>query len=196
MKTVTQFLLFSMFLGLATNPVAAQSTNVVLRTYFVLNGLKQGDNRVINVRVTNKDVLAALNATGNFHFGSGAQLVLISTDDQLPVVRVRETNAGKVTTTDVGAYLALADLDNEVHGPGNLTSWAYWEFNLDNSQGTDFKLTGLATLYRGKISGPGIGPLTRTYNAATSVYGAGGLNGTSTIFSGTIYAGFATAEVD
>jgi hypothetical protein len=196
MKTVAQFILASMFLGLATNPVVAQTTNVVLRAYFVLNGLEQGNNQVINVRITNKDVLAALNATGNYHFGSGAQLVLISSDDQLPVVMVRETNPGQVTTTDVGAYFALADVGNEVHGPGNLTSWAYWSFNFDNGQGTDFKLGGLAAIYRRKITGPGIGPLTRADNAATSVYGAGGLNGTSTIFWGTIYAGFATAEVD
>lgn len=196
MKTRAQLILASVFLGLVTNPVVAQTTNVVLRAYFVLNGLEQGNNQAINVRVTNKDVLAALNATGNYHFGSGAQVVLISTDDQLPVVMVRETRGGQVTTTDVGANLALADSGDEVHGPGNLTSWAYWEYDLDNGQGTNFKLTGLATIYRGQITGPGVGPLTRAYNAGTSVYGAGALKGISTIFSGFVYAGFATAEVD
>jgi len=196
MRIKTQLVLVGVLLALAANSVVAQSTNVVLRAFFVLNGLEQGNNRAINVRVTNKDVLAALNATGNYNFGSGAQLVLISTDDQLPVIRVRENHNGQVTTTDVGANLALVDMDGEVHGRYNLISWAYWGYNFDNGQGTDFTLAGMATLYRGTITGPGVGPLSRTYNAGTTVYGAGGLNGNSTVFSGNVYAGFATAEVD
>ena len=181
------------FLALAASPAMAQTTNVVMKAYFVLTGIKQVNGGVTYVRVTNQDILAALNATGNFNFGSGAQLILVSTDDQLPVVKVRQ---GDGTTTDVGAYLALVGVDDEVHSANNLVSWAYWTYDFDNGNGTDFRLSGMATLYRGTVTGPGIGTLTRTYNASTRVYGAGGLKGASTIFSGTVYAGFARAEVD
>lgn len=167
----------------------AQSTNVVMDAYFVLNGLEQGPaGRVIGFRILSKDIITALNATGNFNFGSGARLLLSSTDDNVPDIVVRETTNGQVTTTDVGAYFGVADIGSEVHTPNHLLAWGVWEFSFDNEQGTDFHLQGLNTLRRKNLQAPNVGILTRAYQVVVPVSGQGDVKGTNSVFYGTVYA--------
>ncbi len=190
MKTIIKVALLSGAIAMATNTVGAQTVNVVMKAYFVLNGIQQTSSGAANVRVTNKDILTVLNATGSFNFSSGAQIILRSTEDQLPVILVRDTDG---STTDVSSYLTLTDSGNEIHTGNNLTSWAIWNYALNTGKGTDFNISGLATLYRGPISSSS-GTLTRTFNAGTHVYGEGDVGGSPAVFYGAVYAGFATAE--
>ena len=179
----------------AAMSLRAQTTNVYLQTFFVLTGVKQEGAQAVSIRVTNKDVLAALNATGNFNFSSGAQLLLKSYEDQLPIFVVRETSGTQVTTTDVSNYLSLSE-PSEVDTRNKLISFAIRVFTLNNQEGTSFELTGFTTMYRGFVNSPGIGTLTRVYNAGSQVSGYASLGGSQAVLQGNVFAGFAKAERD
>jgi len=196
MKAITRIGAISAILALATGIVQAQTTNVYLQAYFVLNGFKQnGEGHVASVRIIDKDILAALNATGNFNFSSNARLLLKSNNDQLPTFVVRDKSGNQVTTTDVSNFLSL-DENGEVNAQNGLVSYSSWVFTLDNQQGTSFSVAGFTTMHRGTIKSPGIGPLLRVFNAGAQVAGPGTVGGNQTIFRGTFAAGFAKAEID
>ena len=139
------------------------------------------------VRITNKDILAALNASGTFNFAPNASLLLRSVDAALPYFEVRETNGGLTNTTVVTNYLTLTTPDDAVHGCDGKLTWAIWDFSLDNQAGTDFELWGLTTLYPGLIPTGG-GYLQRTVRLTSNVSGPGHLNGATTQLLGTISA--------
>lgn len=196
MKRTITLALISAILAFETGSVVAQTTNVYLRTYFVLTGFKMaGQSNAIPVRILNKDLLAALNATGNFNFGSGAQFLLKSTEDQLPTVWVRQTSGGQVTTTDVSNYITLSEPE-EVNAQNNLISYAIRVFTFDDQRGTSFSVTGFTTMYRGVIKSSGVGPLVRVFNAGSQVSGPGTIGGTGAVLRGSVYAGFPSVEVN
>src|SRR5690242_14290608 len=98
---IIRLAMVSGMLALGTGMVAAQTTNVFLKTYFVLSGFMQAANsQAVAVRIIDKDILAALNAATNFNFNSSAQLLLKSNDTQPPTFFVRQTNGTQVITTD------------------------------------------------------------------------------------------------
>jgi hypothetical protein len=191
MKMVIKLAVLLSVMALNASSVQAQTTYVVLKAYFALSGLQQTSSGAVSVRITNKDLLAAMNATGSFHFSSGAQIILQSFEDQLPVILVRDTNG---STTDVSSDLTLSDSGSEIHTANNLTSWAIWNYALSTGKSLDFNISGLASLYRGPINSPN-GTLTRVYNAGTHLYGQGDIGGSPAVFSGAVYAGFPTVEV-
>ncbi len=178
--------LTAIVLGLTPRLAGAQS--VIYNAYFTLTGFKQTKNGgVAAVRVTNKDLLRALNATGNFDFASGARILLWSTDDELPVIVVRQGTARHATDTEVGDYFTLSDSGAEVHSANNLTSWANWIFDFGNGQGTEFNLSGITTLTRGRLRQPGGGWLARTAQATSKISGPGALNGGNCVLQGIVY---------
>src|SRR5262249_52369619 len=127
---------------------SSAETNVVMVATFALSGVKQSGDTVASVRITNKDILNALNDTGQFSFGSKAQIVLISVNDQLPSFAVREHNGSDVVTTDIGDFFVLVE-STELHTSNNLTSYVIQDFEFDNQNGTSFSVSGLSTLKRG-----------------------------------------------
>lgn len=187
-------------LGLSAIPInrsQAQSTNIVQSAAFVLTGLQQSPNGSITlVRVTNKDLLTVLNATGNYNFGPGAMLSFVVTDDQLPTIVVRETNGGLVTTTDIGDYFGLSEKGEEIHSSDDATRWATWLFAFDNGQETDFQLWGFTTVHNREIQSAGVGPIRGMSYEATHVQGVGGIGGLSTVFYGNVYGYGPTLEVN
>ncbi len=174
----------------------AQTTNVVMDAYFVLSGLTQSPSgRVIGVRILSKDILAVLNATGTFNFSPAAKLLFRSTDDNVPVMVVRDTNNGQETTTELGNYFGLSDIGSEVHTPDHLLGWGVWAFAFDDGKGTDFHLWGLNTLRRRTLAAAGVGQLTRAYQVVVPVSGHGDVGATNTVFYGTVYAVNGRVEV-
>ena len=193
MKTIMRIGVISAVLALAAGAVEAQTTNVYLQAYLVLSGLKQnGEGHATSVRIIDKDILAALNATGNFNFSSSARLLLKSHDDQLPTFVVREPNGA---TTDVSNYLSVNEA-GEVNAQNGMVSYAVWTFALNNQEGTSFSISGFLTLYRGTLKSAHVGPLTRVYNAGGQVAGPGAAGGNEAVFRGVFAAGFPTVEVD
>ena len=173
---------------MSINRSAAQSTNIVQSAAFMLTGLEQTPSGSITmVRVTNKDLLAVLNATGNYNFGSGATLQFIGTDNELPTIVVREMIGGQVTTTDVGNNFGLSEKGEEIHSFGDATRWATWMFAFDNGQETDFQLWGFTTIYNRDIRSVGAGAIRGMEYEASHVQGVGGIGGRSTVFYGEVY---------
>src|SRR2546423_7334645 len=122
-------------------------TNVAMVTQFALSGVKQAEpSTAAPVRITNKDILAALNATGRFDFASNAQLLLLSFEGELPTFAVRQRNGTNVTTTDISRYFFITE-PTEIHSADRLSAYALYVFTFDNQNGTSFTVSGMTTLH-------------------------------------------------
>src|SRR5436190_22282373 len=132
----TKLCVIGLFLAFGSGLARAAVTNVAMVMQFSLTGVRQaGPATVTGVRISNKDILAALNATGRFDFASNAQLLLLSFEGNLPNFAVRERNGTNVTTTDISSYFDLSEV-TEVHSADHLTSYALYVFTFDNQNGT------------------------------------------------------------
>lgn len=175
--------------ALATTALQGQVYTTVKDAVFALRAIQQlPDGGTVTVRITNKDILAALNASGGFHFGPGASLLMQSVNGALPTFVVREITAGQTNTTDVSNFLVLTEPDYAVHTPGNMLNWGIWNFTLIGPPGTDFTLWGLTTLYTGKIPTGQGGDLSRTVHLTSNVFGPGHMTNAPAQLSGTISA--------
>jgi hypothetical protein len=166
----------------------AQSTNVVQRANFVLKGTTQTSSGVTSVRLVNKDILAALNATGVYQFGPKATLLFVSADDQPPALVVSEANGGSATSTDISDYFGVTEIGDDVHSPSDKTRWETWNFAFDNgnTNETAFELWGATTIHRGAIRTRGVGTLAGPQRVQSDVRGVGRVQGAITVFSGRI----------
>jgi hypothetical protein len=194
-KTIKWLALITACAALTTQSLEGQVYSTVKDTYFVLTAITQtAGGRATTVRVTNKDILAALNATGAFQFGSGASLLLRSVNGGLPTFEVREISGDQVTTHDVSSYLVLTEPGNAVHSQDSLVNWGIWDFTLKSGGGIDFDLWGLTTLYTGAIPTGGGGDLLRTVSLSSYVSGPGHLQGAASQWWGAIYANHARVD--
>ena len=176
-------------LALATSTAWPQATNVIQRANFVLKGTKQTASGVMSVRIGNKDLIAALNATGDYNFGRGAALFLVAINDQPSRIVVREVNGKQVADTDVSPYMGVREIGSEVHSRNGLTRWATWYFAFDNADTngeTGFQLWGSTIVKRGPVRGRGMGTLTGVSRVQSNVRGVGRVQGAVTVFSGTV----------
>jgi hypothetical protein len=186
----------AVFVAFGSGAVVAQVTNVSMVTQIALSGVRQnGDSTVAPVRIANKDILNALNATGRFSFASSAQIILLSFEGQLPNFAVRERNGTDVTTTDISDFFFITE-PQEIHSANHLSSYAIYVYNFDNGNGTSFTVSGLTLLHAGTITGKGISPLTRDRILTSTVNGSGAFNGATMDVRGTVHGGSAKAEVD
>ena len=186
----------AVFLAFGSVVAVAQVTNVAMVARFTLSGFRQaGESTAATVKITNKDILSALNDTGRFNFSSDAQIILLSFEGQLPNFAVRERNGANVTTTDISSYFFITE-PLEVHRADHLTSYAIYIYNFDNQNGTSFTVSGLTLLHAGTITGPGIGRLTRDRILTSTVNGLGIFNGANMVVRGTVNGGAAKAEID
>jgi hypothetical protein len=175
---------------------AQQPITVAMVTQFSLSGIKQvSDSSTAPIKIANKDILAALNSTGRFNFGTRAQLLLLSVDGNLPNVAVREGSGTNTVTTDISDYFFITEL-LEVHAADHLAGYALWFFNFDNHNGTSFNLSGMVNLRAGTINAPGIGILTRDKTLTSTVSGSGVVNGANFDVRGSVHGGSAKAEID
>src|SRR5262249_23938668 len=123
-----RFALITSVFALAAHGALAQSTNIVEPAYFILKGTTQTASGVKSVRVVHKDLIAALNEPGAYQFGPRAALVFVTTEDQTPVLMVRDVSGGTPTNLDVGDYFGITEIGDEVRSPDNRTRWQTWNF--------------------------------------------------------------------
>src|SRR5690242_20078416 len=99
-----------LFLSFGSAVASAAVTNVAMVTQFALTGVRQvASSTATPVRIGNKDILAALDATGQFDFANNAQLILLSYEGNLPNFAVRERSGTNVITTDISRYFSLSE---------------------------------------------------------------------------------------
>jgi hypothetical protein len=173
----------------------AQGFTVAMQAHFTLSGFRGDGSSATPFKITNKDILNALNDTGQFSFPSSAQIVLLSFEGELPSIAVRQGSGSNVTTTDISDFFSINELQEVHHGP-HQTSYAIYVYNFDNHNGTSFSVGGMTTLHAGTITGPGIGPLDRDKTLTSAVSGSGADNGDTIVVRGTVNGGSAKAEVD
>lgn len=188
-KSLKTALAAILFFACFTIAAQEQIYSTVKDADFVLTAIVQTpDGGTEKVRITNKDVLAALNATGNFNFSQDAKLLLRSVDGALPFFVVRESVTNEITTTDVRPYLTLAEPGYAVHARDSTINWGIWNYTLDDGVGTDFTLWGFTTLHSGAIPTGTGGVLQRTVKLISLGSGAGEINGAAAQFSGKVIA--------
>ena len=171
------------------------TTNVALIANIALIGYSQAEGSTATpVRITSKDLIVALNASGAFHFGSNARLIFLSAEDQLPTVWVREGSGANETSTSISDFFTISQ-PAEIDGNHNLTCYSIRIFSFDDGAGTTFTTSGMATLRRGRIISRTIGPLMRVTHAQTQVSGEGTVRSAKAVLRGTINAGSPKAEV-
>lgn len=196
MKKCIKLAAISTLLALGIGAANAQNTNVVLASNISLSGFKQvSDSNAATVRITNKDILADLNANG-FSFGRTARLVILSSPGSNPVFQVRENTGTNVTITDISGALTISPSDTEVVGR-NGVHYTILNFTFNDSNGTSFTVSGFATLRHGRISGRGIGSVDdQPLSAAVQVAGSGTVGGDDAVLKGTISAASPKLELD
>jgi hypothetical protein len=185
----------AVLLAIGSGAAVAAVTNVAMVARFTLSGFRGDQSTAASFKITNKDILNALNDTGRFSFASSAQIILLSFEGELPNFAVRERNGADVTTTDISSYFSI-DEPLEVHSANHMTSYAIYVYNFDNRNGTSFSVGGMTTLHAGTITGPGIGALSRDRTLTSAVSGSGTENGDTIVVRGTVNGGSAKAEVD
>jgi hypothetical protein len=183
------------FLAVGSGIAVAQGITVAMQAHFTLSGFRGSESSATAFKITNKDILNALNDTGRFSFSSSAQIVFLSLEGELPSIAVRERNGSDVTTTDISDFFFISEPLEVHHGP-HQTSYAIYVYNFDNHNGTRFSVGGMTTLHAGTITGPGIGPLDRDKTLTSAVSGSGTDNGDTIVVRGTVSGGSAKAEVD
>ena len=197
MNKIVRFALLAGLVAPAIPSATAQSTNVVQRANFALKGITQTSSGTRLVRVVNKDIIAALNATGEYQFGPKAALLFVSSDDQPPVLVVRDASAGTNTTTEVSDYFGVTRIGDEISLRKDGARLETWQFAFDNGNTngeTGFELWGSTTIHRGAIHTAGMTTLTGPQRIESKVRGVGRVQGAVTIFSGSISGAKATLE--
>jgi hypothetical protein len=179
--------------------VAAQEQiySTVKNAYFELTAIVQtADGGTNKVRITNKDVLAALNATNAFNFDNHATLLLRSVNGGLPFFVVRESTSNVATNSevDVSDTLTLFEPDDAVHGRNQMVNWGIWKYTLTASGGTDFTFWGFTTLHSGGIPTGNGGKLVRAVNLNSIGSGPGHVDGANAQFSGKVTANHARID--
>jgi hypothetical protein len=187
-KTITAALFFVCFTLAAQDD---QSYSTVKDAFIVLTAIVQKpDGGTNKVRITNKDILVALNATNAFNFDQDARLLLRSDNAGIPYFIVREStrNVGTNSEVDVSDFLTLTEPDDAVHGHNEIVNWGIWNYTLNGAGGTDFTFWGFTTLHTGAIPTGNGGKLLRAVNLVSTGSGPGHVDGANAQFSGKISA--------
>ena len=190
-----KFCAIAVLLVFGSGVAVAQGITVAMQVRFALSGVKQAGDSTASVKITNKDILNALNATGQFDFASNAQIVFLSLEGELPSIAVREGSGTNATTTDISDFFFLTE-PQEIHSPDHLHNWAIYVYNFDNHNGTSFSVSGLTFLHAGPINGPGIGTVSRDKTLTAAVNGSGTIDGANMVVRGTVNGGSAKSEID
>jgi hypothetical protein len=193
-----RFALITGLLALGTSGAIAQSaTNVFQPVSFVLKGTVQTVSGVASVRVVNKDIVAALNETGVYQFGPRATLLFVSSDEEPPVIVVRDGSGRQTTNTDVSDFFGVTELGEPVRSADGTMRWETWNIAFSNgaTNETAFQLWGATTIQQGTPHTRRNGEGAVSQNIRSDVRGVGGLNGANTVFSGTVVSGNSPTSV-
>jgi hypothetical protein len=197
MKILFKMITAALFFLCCTVAAQEQIFTTVKDAFIVLTAVVQKpDGGTNKVRITNKDVLAALNATNAFNFDKRARLLLRSVDGGLPYFVVRESsrNVGTNSEVDVSDTLTLVEPDDAVHGRNQMVNWGIWTYALNGSGGTDFTFWSLTILHSGAIPTGRGGNLLRTVNLVSTGSGPGHVDGANAQFLGKITASHARID--
>jgi hypothetical protein len=183
MKKTAQIAVIGALLAVGIAQSHAQSSFVVSQLNVALSGFAGDDTGATPVRITNKDIINALNDAGN-SFGKGAKLLIeVPADGGSPAFVVRDGG----TDTDVSDFFSTETPDTVVSN--GKQQYEIFTLQFDAGTGTDFNVSGYATEHIGTVKGKDTGALSDQITSLnSSVSGTGDVGGTSAVLKGTVNA--------
>jgi len=190
MKRTAQIAVIGAMLAAGIAESYAQTPMVVSSLNVALSGFAGDSSSATPVRITNKDIINALNASGSFDFGKGAKLmIVVPAEGGSPSFIVREGG----TDTDVSDFFGTGSSDVVSNGK---QQYEIFELSFGNGEGTDFDVSGFATDRIGKVNGKDTGALdSQVTGFNSSVSGTGDVDGTFAVLKGSITAAGAKGEM-
>lgn len=193
MKRTAQIAVIGALLAVGVAQSYAQTPVVVSQLKVTLSGFAGGESAAAPVKITNKDIINALNASDSaFGFSNGAKLmVAVPADGGDPSFFVRDGG----TDTDVTDFFGSSSGDLVAASNGK-TQYQIRELSFANGAGESFDVSGFSTDKVGSVNGKDTGKLDGQVISSTStVSGSGSVDDTTTVLKGTIGTSGAKGEV-
>jgi hypothetical protein len=190
MKKTAQIAVIGALLAVGIAQSYAQTPVVVSTLNVALSGFSGDSSTARPVRITNKDIINALNASSSaFGFSKSAKLlIVVPAGGGSPSFMVRDGG----TDTDVSDFFGTGSSDVVSNGK---QQYEIFQLSFDNGAGTDFNVSGFATDHIGKVNGKDTGVLEdQVTGFNSSVSGTGEVDGSLAILKGTVNAGGAKGE--
>jgi len=193
MKRTAQIAVIGALLAVGITQSYAQTPVVVSQLKIALSGFAGGESAAAPVKITNKDIINALNASdAAFGFSNGAKLmVAVPADGGSPSFFVRDGG----TDTDVSDFFT-SDSNSLVAASNGKTQYQIRDLSFANGAGESFDVNGFSTDKVGTVNGKDTGKLNgQVISSTTTVSGSGTVDGTTTVLKGTIGTGGAKGEM-
>jgi hypothetical protein len=193
MKRTAQIAVIGALLAVGIAQSYAQIPVVVSQLKVTLSGFAGGDAGAASVKITNKDIINALNLSDNgFDFSNGAKLmVAVPAEGGSPRIFVRDGG----TDTDVNDFFGT-DSSVVVATSNGKTQYEIRDLSFDNGVGESFNVSGFTTDKIGTVNGADTGKLTgQVTSSNATVSGTGTVAGTDTVLKGTIGTSGAKGEM-
>ena len=193
MKRTAQIAVIGALLAVGIAQSYAQTPTVVSQLKISLSGFAGGESAAAPVKITNKDIINALNSSDSaFGFSNGAKLmVAVPADGGTPSFFVRDGG----TDTDVSDFFST-DSTSTIATSNGKTQYEIRDLSFANGAGESFDVNGFSTDKVGSVSGKDTGKLDNQVISSTStVSGTGTVDGTDTVLKGTIGTSGAKGEM-
>jgi len=193
MKKTAQIAVIGVLLAVGAAQSYAQSPFVVSSLNISLSGFVGGPSSATPVKITNKDIINALNSSSSaFGFSKSAKLLIeVPAGGGSPSFVVRDGG----TDTDVSSFFGTDSSDVVVTTSGK-TQYEIFFLSFDNGAGETFDVNGFATDHIGTVNGKDTGKLEGEITSFTSNdSGTGSVDGAFAVLKGTIGASGAKGEM-
>jgi hypothetical protein len=191
MKRTAQIAVIGALLAVGVAQSYAQSPFVVSSLNVALSGFSGDSSTATAVRISNKDIITALNNSSSaFGFSKSAKLLIeVPAGGGSPAFVVRDGG----TDTDVSSFFGTDSTGLVSNGK---QQYEILTLSFDAGTGTDFNVSGFSTAKIGTVSGKDTGKLTDQVTGFTStVSGTGDVNSTPAVLKGTVSATGAKGEM-
>jgi hypothetical protein len=193
MKRTAQIAVIGALLAVGIAQSYAQTPVVVSQLNIKMSGFAGDESAAAPVKVTNKDIINALNSSSAaFGFSKNAKLlIVVPAGGGSPSFLVRDGG----TDTDVSDFFGT-DSSDVVRTSNGKTQYEIFFLSFDNGAGESFDVNGFATDHIGTVKGKDTGNLDGQITSfSSSVSGTGTVDGTFTVEKGTISANGAKGEM-
>jgi len=193
MKRTAQIAVIGALLAVGVAQSYAQTPVVVSQLKIALSGFAGGASAAAPVKITNKDIINALNSSSSaFGFSNGAKLmVAVPADGGSASFFVRDGG----TDTDVSGFFGT-DSSSVIATSNGKTQYEIRDLSFDNGAGESFSVNGYSTDKVGSVNGKDTGKLdNQVISSNSTVSGTGTVDGTDTVLKGTIGTSGAKGEM-
>jgi len=179
MKRTAQIAVIGALLAVGVAQSYAQTPVVVSQLKITLSGFAGGESAAAPVKITNKDIINALNSSAAaFGFSNGAKLMVqVPADGGSPSFFVRDGG----TDTDVSDFFTT-DSTSVIAASNGKTQYEIRDLSFSNGAGESFAVSGFSTDKVGSVNGKDTGKLnSQVISSNSTVSATGTVDGTHTV---------------